>query len=120
MYKCQTEHKISFMNFNQSCGMQLNPSNEWDQISNRRRVGKPALYCLAMEECKALGCNNKRPYDGRNAYRMGRFISRCIWCSAKQQSIFLHSAALKLYTGFIMSMISAVSPMTSRISESDL
>lgn len=35
MYKFQTEHQISFMDFNQSCGMQLDPSNEWVRLADR-------------------------------------------------------------------------------------
>ena len=35
MYKKQTEHQISFFDFNQSCGMQLDTSNEWVRLADR-------------------------------------------------------------------------------------
>ena len=35
MYKKQTEHQISFLDFNQSCGMQLDTGNEWVRLADR-------------------------------------------------------------------------------------
>ena len=35
MYKIQTEFQVSFMDFNQSCGIQLDPNNEWVRLANR-------------------------------------------------------------------------------------
>lgn len=35
MYKFQTEHQITFMDFDQSCGMQMDPTNEWVRIADR-------------------------------------------------------------------------------------
>lgn len=35
MYKIQSCHQISFYDFNQSCGMQLSPSNEWVRMAQR-------------------------------------------------------------------------------------
>ena len=35
MYKFDTGHQISFYDFNQSCGMQLDTSNEWIELSER-------------------------------------------------------------------------------------
>lgn len=34
MYKIQTDFQISFMDFNQSCGIQLDPSNEWVRLAS--------------------------------------------------------------------------------------
>lgn len=35
MYEFQAKHQISITDFNQSCGMQLDESNEWISIANR-------------------------------------------------------------------------------------
>ncbi len=35
MYKAVTEHQITFYDFNQSCGMQLDKSNEWVLLAER-------------------------------------------------------------------------------------
>ena len=35
MYKSDNGHQVSFFDFNQSCGMQLDPSNEWIQLAER-------------------------------------------------------------------------------------
>ena len=35
MYKTVTEHQITFFDFNQSCGMQLEEKNEWVVLSTR-------------------------------------------------------------------------------------
>lgn len=35
MYKFNDEHQIAFHDFNQSCGMQLDPDNEWVQLADR-------------------------------------------------------------------------------------
>ena len=35
MYKIDNGHQLSFYDFNQSCGMQLDPSNEWIKLAER-------------------------------------------------------------------------------------
>ena len=35
MYKAVTEHQITFYDFNQSCGMQLDKNNEWVLLAER-------------------------------------------------------------------------------------
>ena len=35
MYKLSQEHQITFYDFNQSCGMQLDPTNEWIDLAKR-------------------------------------------------------------------------------------
>ena len=35
MYKIDNEHQLSFYDFNLSCGMQLDTSNEWIKLAER-------------------------------------------------------------------------------------
>ena len=35
MYRSDNGHQVSFFDFNQSCGMQLDPSNEWIRLAER-------------------------------------------------------------------------------------
>lgn len=48
MYKFDHEHQITFFDFNQSCGMQLDPSNEWIRLAERIPWDKAEKMYAAM------------------------------------------------------------------------
>ena len=48
MYKAVTEHQITFYDFNQSCGMQLDQNNEWVLLAERIPWGRMETEYAAM------------------------------------------------------------------------
>ena len=89
MYKKQTEHQISFFDFNQSCGMQLDASNEWVRLADRipwetieeryaaffpSHTGRPAkplrvaLGALIIQKRKNLSDRNLEKEVAENPY----------------------------------------------------
>lgn len=103
MYKTLAYHQISFTDFNQSCGMQLDPSNEWVVLADRihwgamegkyserfpsptGRPAKPfrmALGALIIQKRKGLSDRMLVKEIAENPYLqyflgLNRFKSRC-------------------------------------------
>ena len=58
MYKTDQGHQISFYDFNQSCGMQLDPANEWVVLAKR----------IPWSDCEKMYVGNFPSDTGRPAF----------------------------------------------------